>query len=959
MKVGLLLFAFFLSQSCTLTRSGPAGVTVSNENLILCYNRDTGRMSLSKTDRGEVLCNGALILCLEDGELSSEKARPEKAGEENKPALRLTFEQGPKALFHLDGDRILISITGRAERVKLHFHCEADQDAFPVFLKNQEKEDGHVLVTSLGHAHVPQAESLFLPGLDMAVSAETKGTVEWRFDSAWRLEVDGPAKAETITLTVFEDYFKDDLGITYYRPFEKRGYWKTAPVVAMTWYGVCGMKQPQDLDILKPEIDWVAENLLPYAGQIVFQLDDNYDYSDTGKMRALSDYIRGKGLVPGIWFTPFGIAPEEAYHEYPKGFLHDPDGKPLHSFAGVNWKWKGQRGQSAGVIDVTDEKAVEQWFAPYWRRASETWNFDFFKIDGQPTAVKAYQRADSEQGVERYRKGLAKGREIVGPDKFINGCWGMAIEGAGIFNGSRTGGDTGYHGHAVNVIISRNFLNNTVWWCDPDAAAVLYDKPKEVVRLNAQARALTGQQFLTDDMWTQVHPENLKVWQKSFPMLNIRPANLYPINETWSKYDLFDLRVAKPWGTFDVVGLFNYQKRSASKRIDLNRLPLEAREVHVFDFWSSTYLGRFTSNATIDIELKPLEGRLFSLVPAKRDRPALVSTSRHVSQGGLELKDLVLERRKTGWKVSGTSTHLVAEDPYELVFATGRYQIMNAKVEGGEVTVNNEPGLGRVRILPKDHGSVDWNVEFKVGPGPGMECSPLACVLRPGAAALTTITNLGEKSMLWEGIPSDPRIRLTPMGGKLKPWPGQDIIHLSVDRFALAPGDPFLGRVDFCLEKSGELLYSMPVRVMAPPPENLALKAIASASSQWDKTEDFHPRRINDGQTETRWNSAKGDESGSWVRLIWPHPVRFNRVVLDECLDFGPRIQAWRLHAHGKEPYIIARSEGAGPQHVVHLQNPCTTDTLTLFIEKASVTPTLWEIEVYDWKARPKNPLER
>jgi hypothetical protein len=238
----------------------------------------------------------------------------------------------------------------------------------------------------------------------------------------------------------------------------------------------------------------------------------------------------------------------------------------------------------------------------------------------------------------------------------------------------------------------------------------------ENVRYHSQARALTGQQFLTDDHWSQMPPENTYVWQRCFPGLDIYPVNLYPMDVTGDAghYDICDLRIARPWGTYDVVGLFNRSRRhSGQKSLKLSRLPLEAEKVHVYDYWDRVYLGVQDVNYEWTGELAAHEAKLFAIVPVAEDgRPTLISTSRHFSQGALDLESLDYQRRSNDWTVSGKSSHLVKGDPYELVFATTGKVSVKADAGDLEASVKQEEGITRVRFVPKESGSVGWSVEF-------------------------------------------------------------------------------------------------------------------------------------------------------------------------------------------------------------------------------------------------------
>lgn len=811
-------------------------------------------------------------------------------------------------------------------------------DALPAILQAEAPADRGVLVTTLGPAVVPGARSLFGPQADFALTAGPADRARWeRQADGWTVASAAPAGEALLALRLHPHYYRDTLGIRYYEPIRKPARWPTAPVVAMTWYGIEGWKNrpAQTKQWLTPEIDWVAEHLLPYAGpNLVFQLDDNYPENDDKAMRELSDYIRAKGLVPGIWFTPFTVAPKAETQEHPEWFLHGKDGKPLATFGGVNWGGNF-------TLNVTNPQAVEAWYGRWWRKASETWNFDFFKIDGQPEVTVAYRASADGGGIDGYRRGLEIGRSIAGPDKFVNACWGTPVEAVGLVNGSRTGPDTGNDPHATGVVLEWNFMNNIAWYSDPDAAANLYKATIERVRLNAQARVLTGQQFLTDDLWTKVPPAACRVWQCSFPVLDIYPANLYPIKE-WRRYDLFDLRVARPWGTWDVVGVFNYDGRPAETVVDLARLPLEAGKVHVYEYWSGAYLGRLPRDAKVPLALAAYEGKLLSVVPAPDDRPVLISTSRHLSQGGLDLEDVAWQRDGERWTVRGRSSHLVKGDPCELVFASGRYVAAVAKGSAPMTPPARSGGVTRVAV--DAGGQAEWEVAFEPPDGPCLDIVPLVLDLAPGTTGRVEVTSLGPKPARFKLASSDPRVRLEPAEGDIGPWPTKVNVAVSADVAGLDPAAPLEAAVTLSAPGGRGPDRPLRVRAHAPRPENLAAKAKASASSAWG--DGYEAPKAADGDPATRWNSRGDDKDGCWIELAWETPVRFDRVVIDECMDYGPRIQAWKLLAGSGDLAEVARGTDMGPGRTVRLDRPVEARRLRLVVEKASVVPTIWEIEV-------------
>lgn len=566
-----------------------------------------------------------------------------------------------------------------------------------------------VVIAQLGAPEVPGAESLFDRRRDLALTAGPEGLYLWkRGDAGWRLET-APSSREAaageqpalLSLQVTPHYYRDRMRIAFYEPMKKPARWPTAPVLCMTWYGT----HDQRLENLKPHIDWAAQHMLPYAGPgMVFQLDAMYP-DDDAKMRGISDYIRSKGIVPGIWFVTHRIVPKGEETAHPEWFVHDKDGKPFNTFA------EGFYRERAPMLNTANAEVVEKHFAPWWRRMSETWNFDYFKIDGEPDVVRGYKQSVDGGGVESYRRSLKIARQIVGEEKYINGCQGPVYDGVGLFTGCRSGGDSGHDAFAWGPVLGRLFLNNIVWYSDPDSAANQWNTPVGRARVNALARVLTGQQFITDDLWTKVPDPVRRVWQQSFPMLDIRPVIL---DEIAKPIEIYDLRAAGPWGTRDIVGVCNYGKAPARRTLDLGLLPLGAPSVHVFDYWADAYLGKSDRTAKLEFDLGACDGKVLALTPVEADgRPTIVSTSRHLTQGALEIRKLSVEKAEGGWRVAGTSSHLVKDDPYDITFGPGPLRAVSAKASSGTADIRNLGELVRVRIVPGDKSEIDWEVSFR------------------------------------------------------------------------------------------------------------------------------------------------------------------------------------------------------------------------------------------------------
>lgn len=931
--------------ACAL--SVPArGASATSGDVSVVFDERTRRFAYHHAASGALLVDGVVAVThaggthWSDGAGYRAKVEPGEGGDpavlrvrlrgRGRPGLTLTFEA------HGDQRSIVLRAVGTdGDGIRARARLRMGAEPVIGFTKEEQPQDGRVLTTTLGPAHVSGARSLFDRQRDVALTVSCDGKVDLRHGpsappGAYRLVATQNGQELVLNCTVKPHYYRDTLGIEHYAPLDKSHYWTTAPCVAMTWYGIEGWKgsPAQTKRWLYPQIDWVAEHLLPYGERLVFQLDDNYAKHDDQYMRDISDCIRRRGLIPGIWFTPFTVAPPEVHDEHPDWFVHDAEGKPIKTFGGKSY--------NGFTLDVTSPEVVERWYGMWWDKVSSTWNFDFFKIDGQPSVIGAYNKAVGV-GLDDYRHGLDIGRQRVGPGKFINGCWGIPLGAIGKVNGSRIGGDTGNHPHAINVMLRWNFLNNVVWWCDPDAAANLYRATVERARLNTQARSLTGQQFLTDDVWTRVSPEVAYVWQRGMPNLDIKPANLYPITD-WQGYDLFDLKVRKPWGQWDVVGLLNYGAEPKTGVLDLARLRLEPGRYHVYDFWEGEYLGLHEATAALSMGLEPYEGKLFS-VHADMGKPLVLSTSRHISQGGLDLERISVRREGKGYAVEGRSSHLVAGDDYVIAIAAGGYVARSAHCDAGPVATKQRGDLVELRIAPSESGEVRWRLRLTPAAQPQLSLGRTLLYLAPADygppfAARVPVRNLGPGELAWTARTDVEWLSAGRQG---------DELVLTVEQQRVEPGARHVGKVVVTAEGAEQPPQELIVHLRTPAPPNLARRATATASSAWSAA--YEAARVNDGAANTRWNAARGDENGCWVMLAWPQAQTFDMVVVNEVLDWGPRIQQWALEARTNgdwEPLAKGSTMGAR-----RIELPPTTATaLRLTMPKATDTPTISEIRV-------------
>ena len=352
-----------------------------------------------------------------------------------------------------------------------------------------------------------------------------------------------------------------------------------------------------------------------------------------------------------------------------------------------------------------------------------SWGYEYFKIDGQPIVVREYRNKKSfmknpaDDTDELYRETLRSIRAGIGPDRYLLGCWVVPLEGVGLMNGSRIGADVlpNWDGFkfAMRATMQYYFLHNVAWYADPDVFIVRAPLPIEQARAWATLQGLTGQAALMSDRLVDLSPERVELMKRVYPAVDIRPLDLFSSDRNKR---IWDLKVRHLDREYDVVGLFNFdESKTISSYVSWKDLGLpEDRRVHVFDFWNKEYLGAWEKGMSVD--LLPASTRVFALMPAS-DQIQLVSTSRHITQGWV---DLISQKFNAVRNTYSGKSKLIRNDPYNLRFAwpSGKhFVIKSAQADGLPVRITNHQGWAEIEITSPKTTEVSWEVTFAPATG--------------------------------------------------------------------------------------------------------------------------------------------------------------------------------------------------------------------------------------------------
>jgi len=473
----------------------------------------------------------------------------------------------------------------------------------------------------------------------------------------------------------------------------------------------------------------------------VLQIDDKWQVSGRdftthrsngpyrSGMKPTAEKIRAAGMRAGIWYIPFGWDPKRpAFKGHQDWFVKRAGGKQLYAV-----RWAGT------CLDMTHPEA-RKFLARCVTRMSKEWGYKYFKIDGLWTGLAAkitypspvYREEGfgdavfhdpSKTNIEAYRSGLALVRKSAGKDVYILGCniaQNMRTLGASYarVDGMRVGRDIGANWGRIIPCMQMGsrlyFLHGRVWHNDPDCLMLRKPMTLDQARAWGSWISISGQLNMVSEWLVGLPAERIEVVKRSMPNHGLcgRPVDLFES----ANPRIWTLTARTPVRR-DVVGLFNWNpKAPAELSVAVARLDLPASpsgKYVGFDYWEGKFIPPF--GKTLKATLRPGSCRIIAVRPVS-DTPVLVSTSRHITQGVVDVQAEAWDAAAN--TLSGTS-RLVAGDPYELRIYAPKHTVVSAQATAKgaalKAKVTQTGRQVRVKFTSTAGGTTKWKIVFKPG----------------------------------------------------------------------------------------------------------------------------------------------------------------------------------------------------------------------------------------------------
>ena len=516
-------------------------------------------------------------------------------------------------------------------------------------------------------------------------------------------------------------YYQKHRGLAFFEPWAYR-VWPKPVAGWISWFAYFA-------DVTEKNIvetaDVFSETMSPF-GYDYLQIDDGFQ-SGRGApalwltanakfprgLKFLADYIKSKGLKPGLW-TAASFSDGDEPQKHPDWFVRDAGGKPARG----NW--------IDYVLDASNATALQTLIKPLYKGLRDQ-GWEYFKVDGlrhlRYEGYNAHREYFEKRKIDltaAYRRYAQTIRDEIGRNVFMLGCWGIRPELIGLIDGCRIGDD----GFAYAGLSQYNSFNNVVWRNDPDHIELNDDRYRSTL-----VTTLTGSVLFLTDKPDLYRTGDIEPAKRAAPVLFTLPGQIYDVDpsrsDTLGRVDsevsgsgprpfdagytpachLYLLEIGRPFEDWTILG----RTGGDEAQISFSDLGLDPQaEYYVFEFWAKTLLGSFSgafSPGTIHSRYRSQAFCIRQRLP----RPQFVATSRHVTCGGVDLLDM----RWENGRLSGRSL-VVGGDPYVISLTQpAGYAFADVECRGAAVQKKEKDGpLVRITLLAAKNGEIEWTAKY-------------------------------------------------------------------------------------------------------------------------------------------------------------------------------------------------------------------------------------------------------
>ncbi|MHB1154818.1 MAG: glycoside hydrolase family 36 protein [Eubacteriales bacterium] len=522
------------------------------------------------------------------------------------------------------------------------------------------------------------------------------------------------------SLKIIENYYADKFHI-HYKPINKKNCFPAPPVGWMTWYAVkfnaCEAAVLENTRFMREKLrdfganciwvdwEWYHSNLK----------GTETDGSDTFHpsiikyprgLKAVSDEIKKNKLIPVLWIGATNEPHKnEILEAHPEWVLCNAP------------RWCGQ-----WWIDISHPEVVKAYIPMVFRQILE-WGFEAVKWDCLPATLEVSDKHHEQfhditkSTEDAFRDVIKSARDTIGENMYMISCSGESYRsitaGMDFFDGARIGGDVFNWEDFLNCSVNRlrKYLvfNNIILHTDPDVVILREEfNTFDQARSRACFISMLGLPYTLGDHLPDLPDDRIEIIRRTIPVLDAHPMDVF-VSSGSGPVEIVNLAVSRPFEAWNVVNVFNTSGEEQRKRIDLSKdLYLETshgEEYLIYEYWNRKLFG--ITGLAFDVVLPAYATKVFS-VRRKGSCPQIVSTSRHITQGATELKEVHWDN---GTAMLCGKSETVGGDPYSVyVYVPDGYLPISANSIKCRCVF--EAKVLQAEWIPAESGLMDWKLYF-------------------------------------------------------------------------------------------------------------------------------------------------------------------------------------------------------------------------------------------------------
>ena len=414
-------------------------------------------------------------------------------------------------------------------------------------------------------------------------------------------------------------------------------------------------------------------------------------------LKYISDKIKEMGFTPALWI---GFAVEsdinnEFVKDNPEIIIADEKA------------WCGRY-----FFDLSHPKYLNEFLPKAFAKVKE-WGYDVIKFDtitnGKIINEKYHYLCYDPLLTSRdLHRNLAKiARREMGDGAYMLSCCAHNLADilwtADLYESARVGSDIfnwqEFISNGVLRVLRLYPLHNNLFFADCDNL-VLRDQYNDYYQAMSRVYfvSMLGLPMTFGDEFEVLDEKRIDLIKTSLPVLDVHPMDI-KYKTKLSDVLKMNLVINKEYENYNVVNVFNVSGKEKNVNVSFeDDLYIDNGKYLVYDFTKNTFCGIMTES--FDVELDVNESRIFA-VRKLVDRPQLVSTSRHITQGAAEIDSMT-------WKNNTLSitADVIGGAEYTLtIFVPDGFSAPDNLVSAGN-------GIYKMKCVPEKDGKKTFAFKF-------------------------------------------------------------------------------------------------------------------------------------------------------------------------------------------------------------------------------------------------------